>query len=227
MNILTLNECGLVAGGMRPSSGVHSRHKLTTTGTASPDMEPPPGSGGGYGGGGFGSYDAWGAEFGGGEVTYFYQDGAYTTYSGMNHPTRDNNPMDVSFNGGFYGEAPVLANDTGGGNDMSVYGSAAAGWTSAFNDLANLNIYDYGGDATLDDLISKWSPDTAAQPNQTQTVEGEVLPWSGLQGSDTFDSLIDGLHPGELENFMNAYGRAEGYQYLNTHPFTAQDATRS
>lgn len=224
MQILTLNERNLVAGGLQPI-----RPGIRTGAKANPDLLKGPGGGGYYGGGGGGGgYDdslnsdyswftggAYGANgFLSGDsgftsasntvgtytVTFTQSNGAQYTQTG-NHPDRDNNPLDLEY-GSFALNNGAIGDDSGlkGEQNFAIFQTAQDGWDAAMNDIAS-NYADH----TLDQIISILSP--SSDHNPTTEMQNDIPTNAGLIGSDPWDLLSEQ----NQEKFLNSYAGFEGY----------------
>lgn len=218
MKILTLNECGLVAGGLRPSSG---------RGRSNPDYEKPPGnyggdSQGGYGGYGYGFFAGYGGSEGtqpiaawesgnGRYVTFEYANGATWNpqqelgEGGADHPIRDNNPVDVQC-GSFAYSQGAIGCDRGGSNPTAIFTTDQQGFDAAQQVMNNINANYYGGFATISDIVEKYSP--LAGGNDPGSIEQYLTNNDGFIPNNT---LWDSLTAGQKDAVLNAYAHREGY----------------
>lgn len=262
MKILTLNECGLVTGGLRRHADARPQRRLTRRATgrvtrgihAGVHADMMVASYGGYGGGnyggggynggyvagggyfgnssgypyggysprGYGSY-AYGYGFGYGgsstsgtndndavdadylgsrSVLFWNPDGSTFALTG-NHAYRDQNPLDIQAGAWAYANG-AIGSDDGGGDNFAIFSSDQAGFEAAIANMDRIDMQDYGGQATLFDLIETWSPENS---NNTEAMEQYILTQSGLSGLDQWGSLTQA----QQAAFLNAYSKEEGY----------------
>lgn len=224
MKILTLNECGLVAGGLMPRAGAMSvRGEISSKRGSHPDLLPPGGGGGGGGGyggygygffAGYGGYDgtkpiaAW--ESRAGYVTFQYASGATSDpqqelgEGGADHPIRDNNPVDVQC-GSFAYSQGAIGCDRGGGNPTAIFTNDQQGFDASTLLMNDYNKDDFGGFATISDIVEKYSP--LAGGNLVWNTEQDITNETGIPVTTLWSSLS----PTQLNSVMTAYAHSEGY----------------
>ncbi len=132
-------------------------------------------------------------------VTYVNADGTKFTKHG-NHPTRDNNPLDLETQGGFADRHGAIGTDKG----FAIFPNVKTGLGAATSLFDAKNNSKFGGMATLADLIRSNSP---KNQNDTAGMIRDIPPAAGLKSTEKW---ID-LSSAQRESFVAAYARREGW----------------
>jgi len=132
-------------------------------------------------------------------VTYVNADGTKFTKHG-NHPTRDNNPLDIRTRGGFAGCNGAIGTDKG----FAIFPSAQIGLTAGRLNMERQNRDDFEGKATLGDLIEKNSPKIE---NDTPAIIRDVMKATGLKADIKYANLTET----QKASFVAAYAKREGW----------------
>ncbi|WP_045764523.1 hypothetical protein [Xanthomonas albilineans] len=135
-------------------------------------------------------------------VTYTAADGSTNEIWGA-HPTRDNNPLNIR-SGTFADNHGSIGNDGG----FAIFSNPQAGRDAAMANMNRLN-NNMGGNATLSQLITTWSP---PGENNTSQMITDITNGSGLNPSDHWGTL----NSDQQNAFINAYGKREGWKPI-TH----------